>query len=295
MLPDVPRFPSPRGQTREIAGRADRIEVRWLGTAGFEIRCDDHLLLIDPYFTRASLPRVLRPGLAPDPRIVLREAPRADAIIVGHTHFDHALDVPLIARATGARVYGSRSAAALCRADGVPPDQIVDVESALRRGGHEAEVGPFRLRFLPSAHSRLLFGRAVPFAGEIVDCDELPAHAAGYRCGAVFAVEIEVARRRIVHLGSAELEASTRSDRDCDLLLFCAAGWQTSPRIAERALAGFRPGAVLLSHWDDFLRPLDREVRPLPALSLPRLVAAFAAAGRDVPVGIVAPREIVTL
>ena len=39
-------------------------------------------------------------------------ARRADAILVGHTHWDHAVDAPAIARRDGATVYGSRLARA---------------------------------------------------------------------------------------------------------------------------------------------------------------------------------------
>ena len=51
----------------------------------------------------------------------------------------------------------------------------------------ETEVGPFRLRFFASAHSRFLLGK-VPFPGEIADCDQVPLRAHQYRCGAVFGV-----------------------------------------------------------------------------------------------------------
>ena len=33
----------------------------------------------------------------------------ADGILCGHTHFDHVLDVPAIARFTGAQVFGAES------------------------------------------------------------------------------------------------------------------------------------------------------------------------------------------
>src|SRR5690606_108406 len=93
-----------------------------------------------------------------DLALVSRVTPKAHAIVAGHTHFDHVLDVPAIARATGATVYGSRSCAALCRASGVPEAQIVDVQSR-GRAPMRAEVGPFELRFVPSVHSAFLFGR----------------------------------------------------------------------------------------------------------------------------------------
>ena len=92
------------------------VHVRWLGTAGFELRYGEHVLLFDPYLTRASLGRCVLSSLSSDVAAITRTIARADAIVVGHTHFDHVLDVPTIARLTNARVFGSRSAAKIGRA-----------------------------------------------------------------------------------------------------------------------------------------------------------------------------------
>jgi len=264
------------------------VKVTWLGTAGFAIRCDGHTLLIDPYLTRASLLSCALGRLATDQELVRRQLPAADAIVLGHTHFDHALDAPTIARSTGARVFGSRSAVRLCRASGVSEAQLCDVEESARYAPYEVEVGPFRLRFVPSVHSKLALGR-VPFAGEIADCDEVPSGVTGYRCGAVFGVEIRVAGRTLYHVGSADLVEEHLGARGSaiDLALVCVAGWTSTPRYPERILQTLAPRAVLLSHWDDFFRPLTEPVRALPAMRLPALVERFARASKDVLVGTV--------
>jgi len=179
-----------------------KVSVTWLGTAGFAIEYDGHVLLIDPYLTRASFRQCLLTALRPDPTLARRLTPRADAILLSHTHFDHALDTPEIARQTGARVFGSTSAIHLCRGQGVPESQLECVEFGSGGTPHEAEVGPFRLRFWLSAHSAFLLGR-VPFPGDIADCGDVPMRTEAYRCGAVFGAEIEVGGRRLFHVGSA--------------------------------------------------------------------------------------------
>jgi L-ascorbate metabolism protein UlaG (beta-lactamase superfamily) len=266
--------------------RPDGLRVRWLGTAGFEIEHAGQVLLIDPYLTRASLARCVLAPLRPDRETIRRHAPRAHAIVVGHTHFDHALDVPAIARSTGARVFGSRSAAALCLAQGVTPDQVEVVERDAGGEAIEREVGPFRMRFVPSAHSQLVLGR-VPLPGEIADCGDVPMRAEAYRCGAVFGVEIRVAGRTLYHLGSAEIVDAKVAVRNVDLLLMCVAGWTSSRDLPERVGHRLGPGAVLLSHWDDFLRPIDRAPRMLPAMQLPRLVERLTRASGGARVGTV--------
>jgi L-ascorbate metabolism protein UlaG (beta-lactamase superfamily) len=267
-------------------GMADDVRVQWLGTAGFAIEHGGTTLLIDPYVTRASIAQCVLAPLRSDADAVARYAPRADAIVVGHTHFDHALDVPDIALRTGARVFGSRSAAALCRARGVPAARVEVVEHEVGQRPIEREVGPFTLRFVPSAHAPIALGR-VPFAGEIADCADVPMRIGAYKCGAVFGVEIRVAGRTIYHLGSAELLDAHAEVKHVDLLLLCTAGWTTSQHLPERVGYRLSPGAVLLSHWDDFLRPLDKPVRALPAMQLPRLVERLGRAARGVRIGTV--------
>jgi L-ascorbate metabolism protein UlaG (beta-lactamase superfamily) len=268
------------------SGGATAVRVQWLGTAGFAIEHAGCVLLIDPYLTRASLARCVATRLKPDLAAIERHVPRADAIVLGHTHFDHALDVPAIARRTGARVFGSRSTAALCLGFGVPADRVDVVERASGDAPVEREVGPFSLRFVPSAHSRLVLGR-VPFPGDIADCGDVPMRAEAYRCGAVFGVEVRVAGRTLYHMGSAELVDASPGASHVDLLLMCVAGWTTGRHVPERVAARFAPGAVLLSHWDDFLRPLGARTRPLPAMQLPRLVERLEHAARGVKIGTV--------
>lgn len=260
------------------------VRVTWLGTAGFAIAHQAHVLLIDPYLTRPSLAHCLFRPLRPDTSLVQRYTPRADAVVLSHTHFDHVLDVPLIARQTGARVFGSRSAVHLCRSAGLPDTQLVCVEPVAGSAPQEADVGPFHLRFWPSAHSALLLGR-VPFPGDIADCADLPLRTQGYRCGAVFAVEIEVASRRLVHIGSAELVERGWRIGPVDLALACVAGWTTTEQYPERVVTALSPGAVLLHHWDNFLRPLDRAARPFPAMRFAQLVDRLHAAAPGLRVG----------
>lgn len=267
-----------------IAERDARVHIRWLGTAGFEIRCDNHVVLLDPYITRASLSRCYLGRVSSDLDAIARHVPCADAIIVGHTHFDHALDVPAIARSTGAKVFGSRSAIKLCRAAKLPESQLQMVE---RDPGQEAivtEVGPFTLRFAPSAHSRLLLGR-VPYPGEVSDCEDVPVKIGDYRCGAVFRVEINVAGRTIVHVGSAELTPGGVVPRNVDLLLLCVAGWRSSEDLPGRVMRSLSPQRVLLSHWDNFFLPMDEPARVLPAMAMMPLVDRLSSLSRDVRIG----------
>ncbi|HYD50941.1 MAG TPA: MBL fold metallo-hydrolase [Terriglobales bacterium] len=267
-----------------IAAGEGSVSLTWLGTAGFALEHHGHVIVIDPYLTRASLSRCFWAPLQSDAQLTEQYVPRADAIVLSHTHFDHALDAPEIARRTGARVFGSRSALNLCRSFGVPETQIEAIEPAAGSTPHEAEVGPFRLRFWPSAHSAFLLGR-IPFPGDIADCCDVPLRTQGYRCGMVIGTEIEVAGRRIFHVGSAELVERHWQINPVDLALACVAGWTSTERYPERLVAALSPGTVLFHHWDNFLRDLAQGAVTLPAMRFPALIDRLQTAAPSLKIG----------
>jgi hypothetical protein len=86
-------------------------------------------------------------------------------------------------------------------------------------------------------------------------------------------------------MGSAELVDANINVKHVDLLLMCVAGWTSSRDLPERVAHRLAPGAVLLSHWDDFLRRIDKPARALPAMQMPRLVDRLSSAARGVKVG----------
>jgi L-ascorbate metabolism protein UlaG (beta-lactamase superfamily) len=228
------------------------LQLTWLGTAGYALTFEGHTLLIDPYVSRASLRDVLlRKRLASDAALLERFVPRASAVLVGHTHFDHALDVPAIARRDGCKAYGSSSLARLMRLHGLP-EQAVTVEHGARY-----EIGPFEVTFVRSLHAKLALGLAVPNDGEIT-CDQVDAlHAGTYRCGDVYAMLIRVAGVTLYHQGSANLIEELIPVRGVDYLLMGIAGRRFTRDYTARTVRALDPQLIIPTHHDDFFRPLE--------------------------------------
>jgi L-ascorbate metabolism protein UlaG (beta-lactamase superfamily) len=229
-----------------------RLEIEWLGTAGFRLTAGGTTVLIDPYVSRpgvrdVALARPLRASTA----LIDRHVPRADAVLVGHTHFDHALDVPTIARRDGSTVYGSRSLHHLMGLHGL-------AAAAVQVEPHRPyEIGPFTVAFVPSRHSRLLAGVAVPSGGELT-CDHLDhLNGRAYNCGQVWGITIDVAGLTLYHQGSADLLDDARLPRDVDVFLCGIAGRAFARGYLQRILTRLEPKVVVPHHWDDFLAPLD--------------------------------------
>lgn len=145
------------------------VSLTWLGTASFVVRTATTTVLVDPYVTRLGLPGLLF-GHEPDERAIASAFPSVvDAIVCGHSHYDHVADAPRIAKRTGAVLVGSESTCAWGEAEGLPKDKLVAMGS---RGG-VVTVGDVEIRLVPSAHGKVVLHR-VPFPGTVERVSRLP-------------------------------------------------------------------------------------------------------------------------
>ena len=103
------------------------------------------------------------------------------------------------------------------------------------------ELGPFVVSFVPSAHSKLLLGLAVPFDGELT-CEHLdgsrPAPTGAARSGAS---RSRSAGMSFYHQGSANLVDDAIRERGVDVFLAGVAGRSFTPRYWERILPRLDP------------------------------------------------------
>ncbi len=244
------------------------MSIRWLGTAGHLIETATTTLLLDPFLTRPSLLRLARPIVPDEAAIRARLPARVDAVLCGHSHFDHLLDAPFIARTTGATLAGSGSTLSFARASGVAETQLVAVPAA----GRTFTVGDATIRFFPSLHGRILFGR-VPFPGEVAAPPSLPAHAWDYRMGGAFGILVELGGVRIYHNGSADLIDAELDGVHADVLLVGLAGRKSTRDYLARLCVALGPQLIVPTHHDAFFAPLDRGLHLLPGIDLDGFVS----------------------
>jgi L-ascorbate metabolism protein UlaG (beta-lactamase superfamily) len=101
------------------------VTMTYLGVAGWQISDGQHVILVDPYFSRPDLDQ----PLVPDEAAIAAHAPaHADLILIGHSHSDHVLDAPSVARRTGAAILGTESTTRLAHAAGIPDEQLIPVK-----------------------------------------------------------------------------------------------------------------------------------------------------------------------
>jgi L-ascorbate metabolism protein UlaG (beta-lactamase superfamily) len=246
----------------------DGVRVTYLGTNGYQFESNGHALLVDPYFSRVDLLSValgarIRPNISRVHEAMRHVAPKVDAVLVTHGHFDHLLDVPVVMSRTRARLIASASSIALVRQ--LPETGALSADPVVP--GNVPRIGPWKIRVLSATHDRL-FGK-VPFdQGEQAN-PAPPQRPRDWTCGQPLAFLIEVNGQRI-YIDSGGTPARLPPDERVDLAILGVALPDSRERLAA-ALSHLQPRYVLPSHQDNFFRPLSEGFQFGPLTDFPRV------------------------
>jgi L-ascorbate metabolism protein UlaG (beta-lactamase superfamily) len=259
--PDLGRY----ADRFDVPPATGALGVTFLGVASLLIDDGETALMTDGFFSRPSLAKVALGRIAPDPaRIdaVLTRAgvDRLAAVLPVHTHYDHAMDSAVVADRTGADLVGGESTAYVGRGHGLPDDRIRVVTP-----GEPVSYGGFTLTLVESHHCP-----PDRFPGEITAPVVPPVKAGAYKCGEAWSILVEhVSGATALLQGSAGFVEGSLAGRRADVAYLGVGqlGVQGEDYLrtywAETVEAvGAR--RVVLTHWDDFFRPLDRDLRALP-------------------------------
>lgn len=252
------------------------ISVRWTGAAGLEFTSEGKTWLIDPYLSRVGKATAFLGRPQTDREKVsqyLETLPGTlQAVIVGHTHLDHALDVPEILSRFPVPLVGSESLEALMSLHGMPG------KVAVCNGQTRVDLpGGASVTMIPSLHGLVFFGRA-PYPGEIKPGKRLPLKASSYRHGRVFIPRLEIGGKSFLHIGTANLIDEELEGQTCDVLFICLPGWRAISNYHRRILSRVKPKIVIPFHFDDFSAPLSKDFQApsLPWVSEKRFLDRIA-------------------
>lgn len=238
------------------------IALTYLGVAGWRLDAGAITVLADPYLSRP----VLDGPISPDPVEIARHAPpRADAIVIGHSHVDHLLDAPEVALRTGAQLIGSISTARYARASGLPDAQIVPV-----RGGEDYAFDGFSVRVIPSLHSAL-DDKHFEQGGEIASDARPPLTFDQFADGGTFAYLVRVGGHEVLFLSTANFIERELAGVHPDIAVVATGLREEIHDYACRLMKALDfPEVVLANHFDAWREapvddPPDEDLRAFEA------------------------------
>lgn len=236
------------------------VHVKWLGGAGLEFTWEGHTYLVDPYLTRNSKAETLFKRLVSDQRkikaYIEKLEGRLSAVIIGHTHQDHAMDVPEISKYFDGPVIGCNSLDTLLETHGIYHRCRVTKGNELMNLPGGANV-----MMIPSRHGLVLFNK-VSFPGDIKKGLTAPLRTSDYRLGTPFLPKLEIDGKTFLHAGSANFDEKQITGHKADVLFMCLPGWQKVPAYTRSFLTSVRPDIVVPFHFDDFSAPVGKKGKP---------------------------------
>lgn len=242
------------------------LTVTWAGVSTLLVDDGTSAVLTDGFFSRPPLPSVVFRKLTPSlPRIDGSLArlgiDRLDAVLPVHTHFDHAMDSAVVAERTGARLVGGTSTAQVGVGGGLALDRIVTVTP-----GEAVTLGAYDVTLFESEHCP-----PDRFPGTITEPVVPPVKVAAYKCGEAWStlVHHRPSDRRLLIIGSAGCVPGALDGHRAEVVYLGIGqlGLQPEQYLIDywahtvRAVGARR---VVLTHWDDFFRPLHKPLRALP-------------------------------
>ena len=256
------------------------IKVRYLGAAGLEFIFQGKTILIDPFISRYTMEELQAGPLVPQANAVNSYLDELQgeiaAVLMGHTHYDHALDMPIIAKHIKGPLVGSQSLETLMAAHDLPG--LVTV----CKGGETVDLMPgATVTMLLSKHG--IIGDRVPSPGEIEPNLKPPLLVTDYKLGTICIAKLQLEDLTFMACGSANFIPEELEGHTCDVLFMGAGGWQKTREYVQQLPAMVKPKVIVPYHTDNFFIPIpeDRKTPLMPGLELEKFTEIVSKSAPD--------------
>lgn len=242
------------------------VTVRWTGTSTLVISDGKTSLITDGWFSRPGLGDAISNNIKPDMAAITfglqqNQVNKADAVFVFHSHYDHAMDAPEVAKRTGAKLMGSPSTAMIAKGWGLSDKQILVVEDR-----QSYPVGDFTLTPIITYHA------PTPTEGGKVNKDYEtitepvvpPVAILDYKVGASYTLHIEHPKGDLMITGSAGYRQDALQEFNADYYLLGIGGFggfesDYQNIFWDQTIGLTQPHTVIPIHWDSLTGPIEGE------------------------------------
>ncbi|MGB3049984.1 MAG: MBL fold metallo-hydrolase [Polyangiales bacterium] len=243
----------------------DAITVRYTGTATLVFSDGETTWMTDGWFSRPGPLQVLFGNIGPDLDAITQGLERNEvddlsAVFPLHSHYDHAMDAPEVAKRTGALLLGSESTANIARGWGLPEEQIRVVADREPIALGKFTVTPIELRHFQFPDPRMA---ARALGDPEIDAPLTPPVATfDYRVGKAYALHVAHPKGTWLILGSAGFVEGALEPYDADVV-FLGVGALGSQTDAYRetywkeSVERTNPSRVIPIHWDSLTGPAE--------------------------------------
>lgn len=229
------------------------MELKWLGTAGFEFKTGNHTFFVDPFLSRNKQAH-------PKQDICPSELSPVDQIFISHGHFDHIRDIPQIALQNSPGIYCSTLVAEHLINKKIDSSQIVPIAHDQIMFDFQA----FQAQAFFSTHIRfdllLVLSTLLRMNLKILNYLSLLRN---YPCGQVLSWRFFIEDKIIQFFGSG---GSTLSELEIlrnppiDILLVPLQGHSNICDIGLEYVRVLKPKIVIPHHFDNFFPPISQQV-----------------------------------
>lgn len=252
---------------------SQEVSVQFFGTSTLTFFDGSNRWMTDGWFARHTPFQTLFTTLTPNEGQIQDALERLDldpndiqAIIPLHAHFDHAMDAPVVAAHTGARLYGDRSIGRLAQAYNAQQIRNSDTPTATATfcdisDKRLIEVGDFRIHFLDTNHIPFPcpIEAAIGEGTTVEPRDQLAGKVWDFEMGTSWTLYVDHPAHQFIVTGTAGLMSGldAYSDKNIDTLFLSigAIGRQDDDYLKEfwrSTVETVWPKRVVFIHWDSF-------------------------------------------
>jgi L-ascorbate metabolism protein UlaG (beta-lactamase superfamily) len=281
---------------RGTVGDETGLKAHFMGVCCFYIEFGGIGLMTDPFWSHLSLRRVAFGRIGPDPRQIdpyLPSLGNCHAVLVGHNHYDHVMDLPYVIDKLHpeALIGGSRTLVhtfAPMRL-GREWHALNDRAASVDQVGAPLMAAGGRLRILAirSGHPAQYLGFHL-FRKQLSEERSSPPTRVGhYQEGLTLAYLVDWLNEEGSVAARVYIQTSSRGDPDgffpasvleqapVDLAVLAMDCANKKAKGETNIIDFIQPKAVIFCHWEDFFRPKTKPPREIVKVNLPKVKAAM--------------------